>query len=58
MDGEYDHFVRVRNYRLVKMLEKDVATLVIRCQPDNRLRVASDRRMGADVVRDVAGLAA
>ena len=58
MNGVYDYVLRVRNYRLAKMLEKDAATLVIRCQPDRRLRVASDRLMRADVVREVMSLAA
>ena len=58
MDGEYDYVLRVRNYRLVKMLEKDVAAFVIRCQPDHRLREASDRRMRVDVVRDLMCLVA
>ena len=58
MNGVYDYVLRVRNYRLAKMLEKDVYALVIRCQPDHRLRVASDRSMRADMVREVMGLAA
>ena len=58
MNDEYDYVLRVRNYRLVQMLEKEVATLVIRCQPDHRLKAASDRYMRADLVRAVMGLAA
>ena len=58
MSDEYDYVLRVRNYRLVNMLEKDVAALVVRCQPDHRSRVASDRRMRGELVREVMGLAA
>ena len=57
LNGEYDYVLRVRNYRLIKMLEKDVAALVIRCQPDHRLRVASDRRMRSAIVVEIMGLA-
>ena len=58
MEDEYDYVLRVRNYRLVQMVEKEVATLVTRCQPDHRLKAASDRYMCADLVRAVMGLAA
>ena len=58
MSDEYDYVLRVRNYRLVNMLEKDVAALVVRCQPDHRLKVGGDRRMRGELVREVMGLAA
>ena len=58
MNDEYDYVLRVRNYRLAKMLEKDVAALVVRCQPDHRLRVTSDRLMRGELVREVMGLGA
>ena len=57
MRDEYDYIVRVRNYRLAKMLEKDVVALVVRRQPDQRLRVAKVRRMHAELVREVGDLA-
>ena len=58
MTDAYDLVLRVRNYRLVKILDKDVAALVVRCQPDHRLRVAKDLPMRAELVREVMGLAA
>ena len=58
MSDEYDYVLRVRNYRLVNMLEKNVAALVVRCQPDHRLKVGGDRRMRGELVREVMGLAA
>ena len=49
MKTDYSCAVRVRNLRLVRMLDKEVVMLVVRLQPDHPVSRGSDRLLSADL---------
>ena len=56
MSLDYMHVLRLRNYRLAKMLEKKVVAVVLRFQPDRRMSRVGERPMRAELVRAVMDL--
>ena len=56
MKTDYSCAVRVRNLRLVRMLDKEVVMLVVRLQPDHPVSRGSDRLLSADLVAAILQL--
>ena len=56
MDHDYNGVLRLRNYRLVQMLARDVVARVVRFQPDGRKYRGADRLLCTDLVQSVVHL--
>ena len=50
MKSDLQAALRLRNYRLAKMLDRDVVVLVVRLQPDRAVRACDDVGLCADFI--------